>query len=85
MKTPKVKTTVNLENQETTIEVLADSIKSMSDGIKKLRAGRLNDKALFLLIQHASTSPYRNGLKVSITEIKSVLGGIADLERTYLK
>ena len=76
---------VNFEGQETTVEVLADSIKQISDGMKKLQAGRLNDKALYLLIQHATKSPYRSGVKVGITEIKNVIDGIKNLERAHLK
>lgn len=79
------KINVKMEEQETTIDILADSIKSISDGMKKLRSGRLNQKALVLLIQHASPAPNRDGKRIGSLEIKSVLEGIESLEKTYLK
>ena len=69
------------------VEVLADSIKAISEGIKKLRTSRLNDKALILLIRHATPgvgSRY-NPKRVGATEIRAVLEGIESLETTYLK
>lgn len=66
-------------------EVLATSIKSISDGIKKLRAGRLNDKALLLLIQHACPSVKKYGPKPGMGEVRAVLEAMENLERTYLK
>lgn len=69
-----------VEGKEVHAEVLAQSIKAIADGIKKLRNGSLNDKALVLLIQHAI--PYNT---VSQKDIKAVLAGIENLEATYLK
>lgn len=63
------------------VEIMAEAIIAISMGIKKLRSTRLNDKALHLLIQHA-TPLYP---KITIREIKAVLEGIQDLERMYLK
>ena len=51
--------TVIQGEKETTVEVIAASVKAISDGIKKLRSGPLNDKALVLLIQHSC--PYKAG------------------------
>ncbi len=69
-------------------EVIAESIKSIADGIKRLRQSPLNDKALYLLIQHAAPgvkgSRY-NTRPVTISEIKAVLDGIESLESVYLK
>lgn len=66
------------------VEVLATSIKGISDGIAKLRAGPLNEKALILLIQHAA--PYIGyGKNVTAKQIKAVLDGMESLEREYLK
>ena len=85
----KSKTVKVIENPNNvvTVEVLADSIKAIADGVKRLRAGRLNDRALYLLIQHACPSvgpkyTYRN---VTQAEVKAVLEGIANLEKEYLK
>lgn len=72
---------------EVPIEVLADAIVAMSQGIKKLRAGKLNDRALFLLIQNASPTVgqgYR-AKPLSIAAIKAVFEGIESLERAYTK
>ncbi|CAN0152942.1 unnamed protein product [Phaeothamnion confervicola] len=65
------------------VEVLADSIKAISEGVRKLRAGRLNERALVLLIQHAAPSP--TGSPLSQRAVKDVLAGIDALEREYLK
>lgn len=67
------------------VEVLATSIKAISDGMKKLLSGPLNEKALVLLIQHACPSTRKYGPRPGTSEIKSVLAGIESLERTYLK
>lgn len=76
---PSVKVT-QPEGKEVPTEVLSSAIVSIADGIKKLRSGRLNDRALFLLIQHASP-----GSNLSQRDIKAVLSGIESLERIYLK
>ncbi len=75
------------ENKPVTVEVLAAAIKAVSDGVKKLRAGKLKDDALILLIQHAA--PYRGGRygnsQVTRAQVKAVLDGIESLESVYLK
>jgi len=69
------------------VEIIADSIVSISDGLRKLRAGRLNDRALILLIQHASPMAGAGRLRkpISAKEVRAVLEGIESLEREYLK
>lgn len=71
------------------VEVLAESIKAISAGVKRLRNGKLKDDALFLLIQHAApTVPKGHGrasTKPTIREIKAVLAGMESLEAAYLK
>lgn len=68
------------------VEIIAESIKAISDGIRRLRGGPLNDKALMLLIQHAAPSIGRYSQnKIGITEIRAVIEGIESLEATYLK
>ncbi len=83
----KVKVVVKQnEEKPVPVEVIADSIKSISEGIKKLRSGPLNDKALMLLIQHAApTKGSYSYQKITIGEIKAVLDGIEGLEEFYLK
>lgn len=58
-------------------EIIAQSIKDISDGVKKIRAGRLNDKALVFLI-HKSCG-------VSQDSIRLVLNAMNHLEREFLK
>jgi hypothetical protein len=75
------------EQKPVPVEVMADAIVAISQGMKKVMAGPLNEKAIVLLIQHAAP-PYRYGMqskKVGTVEIKCVLEGIQGLERTYLK
>lgn len=62
-------------------EVIADALVAISDGIKRLRAGTLNDKALVLLIRHAIPAKDR----VSEAQIRAVLDGAEALKSTYLK
>lgn len=80
-----MKSTIVKQNDEAKVptEVLADSIVAISAGIKKLRGGRLNEKALLLLIQHAA--PTIASQRIPISEIRHVLDGIEALEKTYLK
>jgi hypothetical protein len=66
--------------KEVPVEVLATAITEIAQGIRKLRNGRMNDRALFLLVQHSSPGP-----KMSLAEIKSVFDGIDALERTYIQ
>lgn len=81
---PKVTVKQNPEKEVPT-EVLADSIVSIAAGLKKLRSGRLTDKALYLLIQHAAPNAGRGGGAISQAQIKAVFEGIEALERTFLK
>lgn len=60
-------------------EVLATSIRDIAEGVRKLRHGSLNDRALFLLIQSAAPS------NVTIRDIKSVFDGIDGLERAFIR
>lgn len=75
-----------VEGATVTVEVLATSIQAIADGMKRLLAGKLNEKALILLIQHAAPQVGRFPPKpISQKEIKAVLHGIASLQREYLK
>jgi hypothetical protein len=74
-----------LEGAEIATEVLASAIVSISAGVKRLRAGKLNDKALHLLIQHASPTQGVSGLRIPISTIKDVLDGLSSLEAAYIR
>lgn len=62
---------------EVPTEIIASSIQVIADGVKKMRAGRLTDKAIVLLLHHASG--------VSQRDIKNVIDHMEKLAATYLK
>lgn len=68
---------------EVPTEVLATAVLSISEGIKRLRAGRLNDRALVLLIQNAA--PTHNYRKPSQGEVEAVLAGMEQLEAAFIR
>lgn len=59
------------------IEILADSILEISNGVRKMRSGRLTDKAIILLISDNCT--------VGKPAIKEVLESMQSLSFRYLK
>jgi len=69
--------------EEIPTEIMAAEIVAISQGIKKLRAGRLNDRALFLLVQAAT--PSIKFKPISLKTVKAVFEGIENLEGTFLK
>jgi|GEM_PF-4753256 hypothetical protein len=69
---------VQRENaDEIPVEIIADSIVEISAGIKKMRSGRLNDKAIVHLI-HKSCN-------VAGHTILAVMNAMEELEKEYLK
>lgn len=80
---------ITVPQSEVPTEVLADAIIAISDGIKKLRSGRLKERALLLLIQDAAPSPmrgaYRTGKPIPIKTIKAVLEGLDSLRTQFVK
>lgn len=79
--------TVIQGEKEVPADVLADAILVIAAGVQKLRAGKLNDKALVLLIQHAAPaigSKYQQR-RVGAAEVRAVLDGMEGLEAAYLK
>lgn len=74
---PKV--AIKQTEPEVPTEIMADAIVAICQGVRKLRLGRLNDKALLLLIQNATPG------NVPQRAIKAVLDGIDNLERMYLR
>jgi hypothetical protein len=82
----KVTVTQQEGADEVPTEVLAQSIAAIAEGVRKLRTGRLNDRALVLLIQHASPSVgVYKPRKIGTVEVRAVLDGIDALEATYLR
>lgn len=66
----------NAENPET-LELIAEAILNVSDAVKKIRAGRLTERALVLLIQDLSG--------VNQTNIMKVLKACEGLAAAYTK
>lgn len=58
-------------------KIIADSIVAISDGVKALRNGRLNEKALTLLLAHASSQSQHT--------VKQVLNGLENLRVLYTR
>lgn len=72
-------TVKQVEGAEVPIEVLAESIKAIAEGVKRLRAGPVNEKTLRLLIQHSAPG------NISVTTIGQVLDGLEYLESACLR
>lgn len=73
--------------KEVPTDILAENIVAIAHGIRKLRSGRLADRALFLLIQDAAPSVGgRLGRSpITVKQIKSVFAGIDALEINYVR
>lgn len=80
---PKGKLVIAPDNGAT-VEVLASEIRRICQGIKALRKGPLNDRALILLIQNAIPTPSLMQ-PISQQAIRRVLDGMASLEAEYLR
>lgn len=78
-----------VNDAEMTTAVLASEIQRISGGIKRLRAGKLNDDTLVLLIQHAApsvrSSRTLNKSPLSTRAIRAVLDGLENLALAHLK
>lgn len=78
MKKPRVRVVQPDEPaQRVTYEILATAVRELAQGVKKLRASPLNDRAIILLL-HDTTG-------ISKRDIQSMLDSMENLERTYLK
>lgn len=64
--------------REDAVTVIAAEIKLLSDSIKRLRAGELNERAIITLIHDAEPN-------IGKTEIKAVLNAVANLPEYYLR
>ncbi len=82
------KNKVAKKSMEEAAETIANEIKSLAEGVRKLRSGRLNDKALVILLQEAATPVsygFRTTRKVGKPEIRSVLDALNNLDLYFLK
>jgi hypothetical protein len=73
-KTKTITVKVDEENPQP-MEILAQSIIELSDGVKKLLAGSLNRRALIILLNASSG--------VSKTEIHNILISIEELKKDF--
>lgn len=65
------------ETPDRTAEIIAEDIARIAEGVQKIRAGRLNDRALVTLLA-ASTGLGHGTLKL-------VLDALETLDKTFLK
>ncbi len=70
-----------IDVEEEVVEILAESLISMSDGIKKLLSGPLRRKTIVLLIQHSCGA---NGRPTQRT-INEVLWAIENLGENWVE
>ena len=62
------------------VEQLAQEISDLSEGVRRLLAGKLNERALVTLIYEAMPNGYR-----SKPQIKEVLRAASNLKELYIK
>lgn len=68
------------------VTAIENEIVALSNGIKKLRSGRLNDKAIIALIwDSSSVMRGYSSSKISRVEIREILRAVEDLPAYYLK
>jgi len=78
MATTRIKPTIEITpSTETPPAVVANCIATISRGVRELRAGRLNDRAIVTLVHEACG--------VARRDIKAVINALESLEATYLK
>ena len=71
-----------MSDKMTDIELLREQVEAISDAVKKLRSSGISEKALVLLIQHASPTcgPRHDKTKPKATVIRAVMQGMENLE-----
>lgn len=70
-----------IEEAPVATEILAESIVTISRGVKKLLAGPLSTDALVLLIQEAAGGRGR----ISQEDIRTVMAGMSQLEERFIR
>jgi hypothetical protein len=68
-----------IEGAGVSTEILASAIVNIADGVKKLRDGPLNDRALFVLIQDACPRT------IGLDKIRMVFDAIGDLRKKFVR
>lgn len=72
-----VKKTEEEKKAEETVAVIAESIDSLAKNVRAAMGGRLNKKALVILLAHSTHLPR--------VDVEKVLEAISGLDKTYLK
>ena len=67
----------NLRDEVIRVNKIADAVVEVSAAIKNLKNGKLNSKAILVLLAHSTGLPQR--------DIKKVLDGLDTLAKTYVK
>ena len=69
------------------VEVLAESIKAISQGMKKLLAGPLTEEVIVLLVTNASPQigPKYSRSYITKPQVRAMLQGLESLEKKFLK
>lgn len=75
MKTPKTTIIPDIDD----LEILASSITAVAEGARRLKASRLKDRAILLLIRDSIPG------KLGLGDIQTVLDAAANLDVRYLK
>lgn len=74
----KYKVKQNEENPEPT-EVIAEAIIKVADAMEKMKATKLTERAILLLIRDSISG------NIGLGDIKTVLNAAADLKKNYIK
>lgn len=77
MKKEKKVEVVQQKDEEVPAKILATSIRTIAEGVRKMDAAGLSERAVVLLLSNSSG--------VSQREIKNVLWALRNLESHYLK
>jgi hypothetical protein len=75
----KLKIEKDPEN-EIPVQILEQAILDISSGLRKIRSGRLNDRAIILLVQYSVGTAV-----VTQAQVKAVLDAATNLDRHYFK
>lgn len=60
-------------------ELIAEAVIDIAEGMKRLRSGRLTDRAIEVLVKEASPGG------VTMTQVRNVLTGLERLQREFVK
>jgi len=73
----KITKVIVKQDSDEAVEVLASGIQQIAESVERLRSGRLKEKALLVLISHASGQ--------SQATVRAVLDGMQSIRQQFLK